>query len=125
MPGEYGDECARAATSSPRPAQALPRAAGDERTALPRGADLLHPGEALVPDGADELPRRRPVRDLVRRAAQAAVDARRGRSRALLYSAVRRPSRLARDAARRCGRLGTARRDRGGRLRPGGTAEAA
>lgn len=79
---------------------ALLRPARNERAPQPRPADLLRPGEAVVPDGARRPSRRRALRVLVRGRGRRPADARRGRSRAVLPPAVRRPSRLARRAAR-------------------------
>src|SRR5712691_267000 len=97
FPHDWGGRTRADAEADP---QALPRAAGDERAAEPRRADLLRPREEGVPDGADEPPWRRALRNLVRGSVGDAAAARRRRPRAVLRSAVRRSPRLARRSAR-------------------------
>ncbi len=97
----------------------LPRPPRGRRAAEPRRADLLRPGQAGLPDGADQPPRRRSLRDLVRGARRDAGNARRRRPRAVLRAALRRPSGLARPASRPRARLGRAGRHRRGRVRRG------
>src|SRR5581483_5120043 len=87
-------------------------------------AHVLRPRETVIPDGGDEPPRGRAVRDLVCRRARNAGDARRSRPGALLRAAVRRAPRLARHAPRPRPRRGRAGGDRRGRLRRGRTPEA-
>jgi hypothetical protein len=116
-----GEGAGADARADPR---AVPRAAGDERAAQPRPAHLLRARQAVVPDGAARPPRGRAVRALVRGRGRRPGDARRGRPGALLPAAVRRPPRLARRSARPRSLLGRAGRDRRGRLRGGGSAEA-
>src|SRR5919201_1835999 len=90
----------------------------------PARAGVLRPRQARVRHGAHEPPRRRALRDLVRRSRWDAAFARRGRPGALLRAALRRPPWLARRATRSRPRLGRARRDLRGRLRAGCPAKA-
>ena len=103
--------------SSIASASTASRTPGDQRAAEPRSPDLLRPGQALVRDGPERPPRGRAVRFVGGGRGRRPADARRGRPRALLPPAVRRPPRLARPAPRPGAPLGRARRDPRGRLR--------
>jgi Beta-lactamase enzyme family len=93
-----------------RDPQADPRglfpAARGERAPQPRPSDVLHPGEAVVRDGAERPSWRRALRDVVRGGGRPPGDARQGGSGALLPAAVRGPPGLARRPPRRRAPLG-------------------
>ena len=85
----------------------LPRAARGDGAPEPRRADVLRPRQEDVRDVPRRPPRRRAPGDLVRRPARRAGAGHRAGADALLPPAVRRPTRLARRAARPSTRTGT------------------